>query len=51
MPEKWDVYILGTDEIIGDPYDSYFEALTETKVLNKKTKKTYCVTLHGVGST
>ena len=50
MPEKWDVFVLGTDDVMAT-FDSYFEAMAEAKVLSKSKGYTHCVTLHGVGST
>ena len=50
MPEKWDVYVLGKDNIVAT-FDSYFDAMDKAKTLSKTLGYTHCVTLHGVGST
>ena len=46
---KWDIFILGTDEVVATYDSAYFDAMLEAKRLSKLTGKTYCVGLHGNG--
>jgi len=47
--DKWDIFILGTDEVVATYDSAYFDAMLEAKRLSKLTGKTYCVGLHGNG--
>ena len=46
---QWEIYILGTDEVVEIIENSYLEAITRSKVLSIETGKTHCVGLHGIG--
>ena len=46
---EWEIFILGTNEVVEIIKDNYLEALQKAKVLSKETGKTHSVGIHGLG--
>ena len=46
--KEWEIYILGTDEVVEIIKDKYLEALARARVLSIESGKTHCVGIHGV---